>query len=328
MNDKNYFDMSNAQKIALLLIALGKKTASEILSRLPEEDVKEISYWIHRTTVATAEMTKNAVDEFYSRLHISPKASYSGGKGYLYEVLKESVGDEKAKNILNHIEVPGKKESPLRSILATADPKQLAEFFEKETSQAAALMLYHLDTTRTAAILSSMMLESQVAILISLIQLEDLDAAKARSLLKESSEVFDDEGMANKGFEDSAKIAFKVISLFDKEKQKELLAGIKSADQLSLIKINNLQFAYNYMLPLNEEAVAALTNNCNPLDIALSLYKLEDDEKVRFFQNMTKTTLDSINKQLADTAPVTPYSIHTAQQNILDNLQELQAVRK
>jgi flagellar motor switch protein FliG len=328
MYDKTYFDMSNAQKIALLLISLGKKTAAEILSQLPEEDVKEVSYWIHHTPLVSAEMTKNAIEEFYARLHGSLKASYSGGKDYLYEILKSSVGDLKAKKILQNIEGHEKKDSPLKTILATADPKQLADFFNKESVQTAALMLYHIDPARFAAILSHMSNDKQEAILIALIQMEDLESGVIQAFSKQTAEVFEEQSLANHKYADGSKIAVKVLGHFSKERQLELLANINKHNPLLATKISNLLFVYKHLLSLDEDSIQILTKNCKPLDFALALYNFDDELKAKFFEHMTGPTLETIKKQLADAGPVTPYSIQSAQQNILNTLLQLQAVNK
>lgn len=328
MYDKTYFDMSSAQKIALLLISLGKKTAAEILRQLPEDEVKEISYWIHHTPLVSAEMTKNAIEEFYARLHGSLKASYSGGRDYLYEILKNSVGDVKAQTILNNIEGPEKKDSPLKTILATADPKQLADFFNKESVQTAAVMLYHISPVRFAAILSHMSNEQQEAILIALIQMEDLESGVIQAFSKQTAEVFEERSLANHKYADGAKIAVKVLEHFSKERQVELLANIKKKNSLSATKISNLLFVYKYLLTLDEEGIQLLATRCKPLDLALALYNFDEELKAKFFVHMTKSSLETIKKQLTEAGPITPYSIQSAQQNILNVLHQLQAISK
>lgn len=328
MNDKTYFDMSNAQKIALLLIALGKKTAAEVLSQLQENEVKEISYWIHHTAFASAELTKNAIEEFYSRLQGSSKSSYSGGKEYLYEVLKNSLGDLKAKSILQNIEEPGKKDSPLKAILATADPKQLAGFFDKESPRTAAFMLYHIDPERFAALLSHMAQDKQEAILIAMLQMEDLDDNLKEAYSKEASEVFDEREIADHKYADSSKIALKVIEQFKPERQDELFNNIKKTDPLSSVKIANHLFVCKHLLTLEEDASQALTRACNPLDLALALYNFDVELNSKFYRHMTKSTLDSVKRQLMDAGPVTPYSIQSAQHNIQKALYQLQAIKQ
>jgi flagellar motor switch protein FliG len=87
-------------------------------------------------------------------------------------------------------------------------------------------------------------------------------------------------------------------------------------------------FVYKDLLTLDEETTQYLIKNCKPLDFALALYNIEDELKAKFFEHMTKSTLETIKKQLADAGPVTPYSIQSAQRNIMSILHQLQAANK
>src|SRR5262249_10915807 len=138
----------------------------------------------------SAEKTKNAVEEFYSRLHATNKASYTGGKEYLFGLLADSLGDAKARSIMQDLEIPEKEEPPVMTILMNANPKQLADFFGKESAHTTALMLYHVDPVRASAIISAMPVDKKTSVLMAMAQMEEMDPDTLHVLLKKSAETF------------------------------------------------------------------------------------------------------------------------------------------
>src|SRR5258708_224433 len=123
MDRKIYFELSNAQKTALLLIALGKEAASEILRRLSDDEIHRIAYWIRRMPAASSEMLIAIVQEFYVRLKGTNNDVYEGGQDYLYELLSKSHRGEKAKAVLSDIENPKTKRNDIKSLLSASEPK-------------------------------------------------------------------------------------------------------------------------------------------------------------------------------------------------------------
>lgn len=329
MHEKTYFDMSNAQKIALLLIALGKKTSADILKRLEEDEIKELSYWIHRMPITSAELTKNAVEDFYSRLHGTNKASYTGGKEYLFDLLAGSLGDAKARSILQDIETPEKEEPPVMTILMTADPGHLADFFSKESAHTTALMLYHVDPVRASAIISAMSLDKKTSVLMAMAQMEEMDPDTLHVLLKKSAETFGVVFNENSiQLATSVKLAASILQNFPKNQRDEILEKIDEKDPALAVKFKNHFFVFNEMLLLDDDKIQALVETCSPIDLVLSLYDCDEALKGKFYRHLPKATLDSINRQLVTTGPVTPFTVQSAQSNIANAIPQIQGASR
>ena len=81
--EEQYNEMPTAQKSALLFIALGQKWATEMMRLLKPEEVKKISYWIHRMQYVPQELTERIIRDFYERLVRKTSLASSGGQDYL-----------------------------------------------------------------------------------------------------------------------------------------------------------------------------------------------------------------------------------------------------
>jgi flagellar motor switch protein FliG len=312
-----------------LLIAMGKKTASEILAKLPEDEVKEISYWINRMPLASAELTKSAVEEFYARLHGTNKASYQGGKEYLFDLLSESVGEAKAKSIIQNLNEPTKKESPVKTILNTADPKQLAEFMGKENPQTIALILYRVDPSRAAKILSEMNLNRQTAIITALAEIEDMDHDSLQVLLKKTAETFGESPSEHRvSHAISSKAAAAIFKNLPKNAQSEILAKIEEKNPALATKITNFFFVFDELLILEEDQIKAMVEACNPLDLVLALSDCDEALKSKFLRHIPKSKLENINRQILSSGPTTAFTVQSAQRKIATVIQQLQGTKR
>lgn len=137
-------ELPNAQKAALLLIALDPPYALQLMKSLSSEEIERISYWLNQFQEAPPELIKTATKEFY--LFLDPSASQ----------------DETPKG--NPPKAAGKEEpseEEILTILRTADTKQLANFLNEEPASTLVLLFKSLNFARVQEILSALPSEKQ-----------------------------------------------------------------------------------------------------------------------------------------------------------------------
>lgn len=145
--------MSNSQKVAALLIALGPKAASEIMKHISDEsEVEHIALEIASLQKLSPEVLNEILAEFYTIFQASGYLA-SGGVGYARQLLEEAYGDDQADKILERL-VATLQTNPF-DFFNNADPAQLATSFQNENPQLVALVLAYLKPERSAAVLSA-----------------------------------------------------------------------------------------------------------------------------------------------------------------------------
>jgi flagellar motor switch protein FliG len=265
MTIKTYFELSNTQKAALLLIALGKNTSSEMIKHLSESEIKEIAYWIHRMPLASSEMLKNVVGEFYHRLYNIENPSYRGGKEYVFDLLLNSYGEQKAKSFLTELERPIEKPSNLKNVLSSADSGSLAELLTREASETVALLFCHQDETAAADIFSKMPLKKQLAILIALAEFDQLDPDSMTALVKQSRDVFDSSTSEFKSPpQNITKVAASLLKNFNKSGRISILNELEKMKPEFTAKINNALFIFDELSFLDEAKIKDVNENTPP----------------------------------------------------------------
>ena len=143
--------MSNVQKVASLLIALGPQSATEILKHMPDEDlVEQITLEIANLNKISPEILDATLEEFYSIFQASSYLSH-GGMDYAKTLLEQAYGVDKAGAILDKL-VTILNSTPFQ-FFNEADPEQLATSLQNENPQLIALVLAYIKPEKSALVL-------------------------------------------------------------------------------------------------------------------------------------------------------------------------------
>ena len=95
--------MTNSQKVAALLIALGPKTASEIMKNIHDDtEVEHIALEIASLQRVSPEILNGILAEFYALFQASGYLT-TGGVSYARQILEEAYGGNQADKILERL---------------------------------------------------------------------------------------------------------------------------------------------------------------------------------------------------------------------------------
>src|SRR5436309_14406285 len=122
-------EMSGLRKAAVLLVRLGKEESAKILSKMPDSEVEELSTEIARLGMVAPEDADDIVTEFHAMAKVRQHAA-QGGLDVAREMLIASMGEEKAKEILERLSNLV-TDMPF-SFLGRADPRQVVSFLQNE----------------------------------------------------------------------------------------------------------------------------------------------------------------------------------------------------
>ncbi len=134
-------EISNKQKAAILLIALGPEIASQVFKYLREEEIDKITLEIANQRRVPQEQKDKILAEFHQMLVAKDYIS-SGGLDYAREILEKALGTEKAISIINRL-TSSLQIRPFDFARKT-DPAQLLNFIQNEHPQTIALIMAYL----------------------------------------------------------------------------------------------------------------------------------------------------------------------------------------
>src|SRR6056297_3736511 len=144
--------LSGEQKAAVLLITLGPELSSEVFKNLSDEIVEQITLQIANTKKVTPQDRDTVMEESY-QLALAEEYISQGGIDYARELLEKSLGEQKAVEILNRLQ--GALQMTPFDFIKKTDPQQILNFIQNEHPQTIALVLSHITSEQSSAILSS-----------------------------------------------------------------------------------------------------------------------------------------------------------------------------
>src|SRR5512145_3187854 len=163
--------LTGADKVSILLLALGEEVAPLVLKKMSESEIQRISSYMSHMREVDTSAVEQVLNEFFS-LTGSVEGMVTGGTEYVKKLLVKALDPEKAEWILSNLSMPT-LETGLEA-LRWLDPKTIARFLRSEHPQTVAVIVAHLNPTQAGAVLGSLPPSVQADVLIRIAKLEHI----------------------------------------------------------------------------------------------------------------------------------------------------------
>lgn len=314
--------MTNSQKVAALLIALGPKTASEIMKNIEDEtEVEHIALEIASLQRINPETLNGILAEFYSLFQASGYLA-AGGVSYARQLLNEAYGENQADKILERL-VATLQTNPF-DFFNNADPAQLATSFQNENPQLVALVLAYLKPERSAAVLGALSPEMQADVALRIAEMDRTNPEVLREVErimenKFSSVVTADFSMAG-GIESLAEI----INRSDRTTEKAILDSLEMKDPEIAEQVRELMFVFEDIIHLDDRSIQRILREVDTKDLALSLKGSNQDVQDKIFRNMSERAATMLKDDMDYMGPVRAKDVQEKQTYIVSIIRALE----
>jgi len=315
--------MTNSQKVAAFLIAMGPKVASEIMKNINDDmEVEYIALEIASLQRLSPEILSEIMEEFYAIFQASGYLA-TGGVTYARQLLSEAYGEAQADKILERL-VATLQTNPF-DFFNNADPAQLASSFQNENPQLVALVLAYLKPERAASVLSALSPEMQAEVAIRIAEMDRTNPEVLREVErimenKFSSVVTTDFSMAG-GIESLAEI----VNRSDRTTEKSILDGLEMRDPEVAEQVRELMFVFEDIVQLDDRSVQRVLREVDTKDLALSLKGSNEDVKEKIFKNMSERACAMLKDDMEYMGAVRSKDVQEKQTYIVGIIRALEA---
>ena len=318
-------DFTGTQKIAILLLALGDKFASDVFKRMERLEITAISKVIMDLDSVSKEDVESILREFHIAL-VDGLDVVSGGQDILKQVLAANLDPETAKYIADALNLESGP-VPFQE-LDRANPKLLSQLLRSEHPQTLALILGHLKPDQASSLLLLLPPPIRPEILMRLARLEsvpeemllDVDRVLQSQLIAMGSK----EGKKVGGNQSVAEI----LNQVDRATEEEVLAEIEETSVQMAEDIRNLMFVFEDCKLIDDKGMREILKDVNNDDLTLALRGASDELKAIFFKNMSDRAGDMIREELEFMGPAKLSDIEAAQQNVVRMVRDLESSGK
>ncbi|MGL1933578.1 MAG: flagellar motor switch protein FliG [Fibrobacterales bacterium] len=319
--DKPKFDIPGPKKAAIVLVALGAETSSEIFKHLNDVEVEQLTTQIARLEGVTPEMREAVLEEFHN-MAMAQQFIAQGGLSYAEEILEGALGSRKAKEILekvhNSIRTTG------FNMLDNVDPNQLTTFIQKEHPQTVALLLSRMSADKAAGIINVLPQEMQVEVATRiatmesispdvLTQVEQVLAVQMKSMFRgETAEVGGVQSVAE------------MLNLVDRGAEKNILGNLERDNPELATEIKNLMFVFEDITLIDDKGMQRTMKEVDTKELSLALKGASEQVQTKFFNNMSSRAAEGVREDMEYMGPVRLKDVEEAQQKIVDVIRRLE----
>lgn len=313
--------LSQREKAAILLIAVGKNHAAQVYKFLTEEEIATLTLAITTTSKVTKDDRDSVLSEFYETC-LAQKFISEGGLDYARGVLNKALGENKAGEILTKL-TETLQVRPFEFV-RKADSMQIVHLVTNENPQTVALLLSYLDPKKAASVLSELPANMQVEVVTRMANMESVIPEYIRE-----AEMVLEQRLAKLGMSDQTAVGgleavVKIINSVDRGTEKNILESLDMYDPDLAENIKRSMFVFEDIARLSAQAIQKVLKEVEQTDIAIALKGANDDVKSFILSNLSKRLQEMITDDLAVMGPMRMRDVEESQQKIVNAVRTLE----
>jgi len=313
--------MNELRKAAILLLSLEKPLAAEVISQFPPECVEAITIELTRVNDVTKEQQDAVLEEFYN-LSLARKHIEQGGFEFAQGLLEQSLGHEKAFQILSQIK-QSMNALPF-SFLHKAGAQNLLTFIVEEHPQTIALILSHLPTALAAEVLGGLPPVKQLEVIRRVAHMEQTSPEVVkdveRSLEIRMRSTFSQQTEKAGG----VPMVAQILNVTDRMTNKGILEGLEQEDGELVEQIKRLMFVFDDLMKLDDKSIQSLLKEVENSQWALALKGASDELKAKILGNLSSRAAAMLTEEMQYLGPVRLSDVEAMQQQIVDTVRRLE----
>ena len=314
-------EMDGFKKAAILMISLGTETSSQVMKHLLADVIQKVSYEIANTDMVSPEEKAQVLNDFVNTAQ-ARQYVLDGGIDYAKNVLKQALGPQKAKEVIDLLTQIQYRERPF-NIARKADEQQLVNLLLDEHPQTIALVLCYIQPDKAARVLSEFPKELQVDVAerIGTIsstspkiihRIEKVMESKFSTLIENDSEKVG-----------GVKALVDILNSASRSTEKSILGDLEKTQPTLAGEVKASLFTFEDIVTLDKMDVQKVLRDVANDVLALALKGSNDDIKNFIYENLSNRAVDNLKEELEFMGPTRLSAVEEAQQEIVGVIRKL-----
>ncbi|MCI8502143.1 MAG: flagellar motor switch protein FliG [Oscillospiraceae bacterium] len=314
-------DMTNAQRAAAVIIALGADKASQVYKYMEPEEVEQLTVEVARMGFLNSEQTEEILTDYY-QMCMTNKAVTEGGLEYARIVLEKAYGSQAADDLLNKVTKSLKNRE--FSFMSKADVKSLFSALQSERAQTIALVLSYVDADKAAGVVAQLDEKKQIQVVEGMAMIESVSPAAVKIVEAEMSKKFSNIATSSNIKVGGIDYVASVMNKLDRSSEKNIFDGLAEHNQDLADEIRKKMFVFEDIVTMDDRSVQRFVRDCDTRDLVLALKAANTEVANKLFTNMSSRMAESIRDDLEITTNVRMRDVEAAQQRIVDVIRGLE----
>jgi flagellar motor switch protein FliG len=311
--------MSMLEKIARFFVLIGEDSTVKIFQYLDKDYVEQISTAITQIQSINKDVSLAILEEFH--LYTRTKGFISsGGYDFAKDILYKSIGQEAAEEVLEKLSRM-KLANQAFSYLDSVNPKQLSDFIKDESPHTIAVILAHMDPSKSADVLMELDEEIRVKVSIQIATIKDvspdvvrtISAVLERKLESLLSSIVDVGGV---------KVVADMLNKMG-PKAVDILKNINGIDTSLATRIKDNMFVFEDLLNLDSEYIMKIIQSVESADVVVAMKNTTQEQIEKVTGAMSQRVKDRFYEESEMLTKVKIKDIEAAQRRMLSVTQKM-----
>jgi len=313
-------DLTQSERAALLLFALGEDRAATVLKFIEPKEVQIIGFAMARL----ADISPLMVDDVLEEVIVAIKTMTSLGvesDGYIRKMLVQALGEEKAVGIIDRIFVSSGSKGIEQ--LKWMDALSVADLVRLEHPQIGAIILSLLGSDKAAEVMLKLPGTMRSDLLVRIATMQGVQPAALRELDEIMEKMLSGsvavKATALGGIESAANI----LNFMDVAASNLVLAMVTESNANLALNIQDKMYVFEDLASLGTSAMQVVLREISTEQLLLALRGASDGLKEKIFSNMSKRGGDILRDDLESSPPAKLSEVELAQKDILGIVRQL-----
>lgn len=308
--------LTAARKAAVLLALLGDDASTEICKHLGKDELRLLAQEISDLDDITPAMATQVLQE-YQGLASAPSKVAQGGPAYATKLVVKTLGDEASRPLIENVIRAKQQAAKNLEALEKADPKQLAKLMQEEHPQTAALILGHLSTRVTKAVLMLLPDQTRTNAIKRLAQMQNFSPDIVNKVCTRMLEKLKPQKDGDRRAYGGVQAVADLLNRLDGKVATSILEAIeKESDGLAL-SIRNQMFTFEDFGEVPDAGLRELLSQIDKKSLAMALKGASETVKNRFYGCMSSRAVEMLKEDSEALGPAKAKDIAQAQAEII-----------
>ena len=313
-------DLTQSERAALLLFALGEDRAATVLKFIEPKEVQVIGFAMARL----ADISPLMVDDVLEEVIVAIKTMTSLGvesDGYIRKMLVQALGEEKAVGIIDRIFVSSGSKGIEQ--LKWMDALSVSDLVRLEHPQISAIILSLLGSDKAAEVMLKLPDSMRSDLLVRIATMQGVQPAALRELDEIMEKMLSGsvavKATALGGIESAANI----LNFMDVTASNQVLAKVTESNATLALTIQDKMYVFEDLASMGASAMQTVLREISTEQLLLALRGASDGLKEKIFGNMSKRGADILRDDLESSPPAKLSDVELAQKDILGIVRQL-----
>ncbi|WP_106409176.1 flagellar motor switch protein FliG [Teichococcus deserti] len=310
--------LSGPQKAATLMLALGEERASKLLSRMHDDEVRDVSSAMAQLGSVPAESVEALCHEFAEQ--IGQAGSLIGSWETTERMLLRSLPRERVTQIMEELRGPAGR--TMWDKLGNVNETVLANYLKNEYPQTVAVVLTKVRPDHAARVLALLPDSFAMEVVMRMLRMESPQAEALEGVERTLKAEFMS-NLARSTRRDSHELMAEIMNNLDRGAEGRIMAALEEQSSESAARIRSLMFTFEDLRRLDAAGMQVLLRTVEKEKLAIALKGASENLRDQFFKSMSERAGRMLKDDIAALGPTRLRDVEEAQMAMVALAKEL-----